>query len=1502
MNSKLLAGMIAIMTLGGITATSATGNSAKEVSAANGDQDTRIIVEVNKSLEKLSDSEIYSSQDKVMNVISNKVTKNFSLFDRYHVLNNAFVMSVNANHIDAIRALPEVKSVTIDKIHAKQELESGDYYSAKLNCSVGKTDEEPGEMVENISASTMNKPSGTNEGEGTVIAILDNEFYLRGEHDATEGDDGSSWNHVVYKPLDSSVSQKFTFENLSSLVSGKTAKTHAKRVEGKLPGEEGSLYFNTKVPFYYDYGGESKSYSKVGDMDYDVSSTLSYHGSHVASIASANADKYKGIAPKAQLACMKVFTNYKADDTGKQMGFSDSSGAYDSAILAALEDAILLGVDGINMSLGSDLGDFDGDSISMRTLDRLANDAGIMSAISAGNAGKTSYSSTGGYGNWTTDMVETGILGSYANSGSSTIVASGQPTHVYFENAIEILGQDQTTVLKNVAFEDQVVNREGLDPDFAEDSQHWMIKDIVGDDLTKIVNWQYIPGFGTATDYPAGVDVSGKVVVVNRGSTSFAEKYNIAAGKGACGIIIINNDPTATDFNFRCSFGDDFNPTIPCALALYRDKQTFENLQSGIFRFIQKRTSTNDLARTISTFSSDGAKFNYDLKPDVTTPGESIRGAVPPQKKEHREETPYSTYEYLSGTSMAAPNYAGAQSLVLSKLAKDVYADDGSAPNETELNNLKAYRKTVDMRLMSTANPMYDALPNPENGEMTYTSPRIQGAGLVDLNKAYNTDIYLEGLDLEGNPIEKSKIVLKNSEDISKGILNLKFLAHNETGSEKNYTAKVTVMRPAIKQDNQVVPDSYTLSGEVDDVSKIPALTYYNKVVDGTQWVVKKVTNPGNPNYKDVIKLTKQITYYTSEEDFNNETNPHILTQGYYYNSSNTPGTCVWALLPKTDYQSVQDIVLETYTQSVSIPAGDSLVQLDSHTISEEIRTDILAKYPYGCAIEGFVELLDSTEERQISIPYLGFYSGAEIDGKSLRDAPVVEPFSFEKDPDQIYPSDLVNDVIKSLLGKDNVEIGSTWTIGYAKSILDIDTTKVHDNDTNFEKLGTGWHKIGVDPSSGQYYENPGEHLYVGNPLKSNTMIVQQYIMRSVKDNYFTIRNENGDVVYKSVLTDMMFGDKQLYKSHLDPNYAAAHRAYAIIPLYNPTTGKAFADGNYSIEFSYQLAYDDSWVNKSYNFIVDATSPEITNIEEYTAPSGEQRVKFTISESKLSMASLGYRYVDIHYDETNDVYYIDEAKNDVKQAIAQLGKMSNGQKRLTLKLTDSAYGETNVIIHFFGFTFSNYVMAQGPNLATNNDFVKNGTTIKWYVLSGSTEKEFTPTGEIKVVTNIEEYKLVDEHKCYDNNHDGYCDYCGDIMEPEPECDHIMKDLDQDGICDVCGKEVGHVDSEGIGLCDYCGKEMEPEHDHNFAAAWSHDDNKHWHACTVEGCTVKSGEGEHTFNDKGVCTVCGYAKENPKPEKSNVGLIVGCSVGGAAVLAGAGVGLYFFLKKRKLGGK
>ncbi len=250
----------------------------------------------------------------------------------------------------------------------------------------------------------------------------------------------------------------------------------------------------------------------------------------------------------------------------------------------------------------------------------------------------------------------------------------------------------------------------------------------------------------------------------------------------------------------------------------------------------------------------------------------------------------------------------------------------------------------------------------------------------------------------------------------------------------------------------------------------------------------------------------------------------------------------------------------------------------------------------------------------------------------------------------------------------------------------------------------------------------------------------------------------------------MLFGDDaQLYKSHVDGDYLGsgyiAHRAYAVVPLYDLATRKAFADGEYEIEFNYQLQYDGSWVSKAYNFTIDSSAPTIKSIKEYE-DNGVKRVRIEIDELKVAYASLGIYVADVKYDTANKVYYIDETAETIEKMMDALGTLSNGQRRLTLSVTDAAYGTNSAIIHFFGSTYENYVLAQGTGLATNHDFVKNGDQIYWYEIgTGGFETEFTQTGYVTITTHVAK-PGESLHDHVDANHDGHCDICGAEFEAD----------------------------------------------------------------------------------------------------------------------------------------
>ena len=182
-------------------------------------------------------------------------------------------------------------------------------------------------------------------------------------------------------------------------------------------------YLSGKIPFAFNYANPLGATNHLTD-------TQGNHGSVVAGVAAGN--KYipnpetddedqqyikaldevsaQGIAPDAQLMVMKVF------------GATESGAAYISDTMAALEDAVLLGADVINMSFGSDGGFTTPDSDYYQTvLDSLV-ESGVIVSVAAGNSG--SWGEGNAFGYTYADDVNMQTLSSPASYSNSLSVAS----------------------------------------------------------------------------------------------------------------------------------------------------------------------------------------------------------------------------------------------------------------------------------------------------------------------------------------------------------------------------------------------------------------------------------------------------------------------------------------------------------------------------------------------------------------------------------------------------------------------------------------------------------------------------------------------------------------------------------------------------------------------------------------------------------------------------------------------------------------------------------------------------------------------------------------------------------------------------------------------------------------------------------------------------------------------------------------------------------------------
>lgn len=480
-----------------------------------------------------------------------------------------------------------------------------------------------------------------------------------------------------------------------------------------LPGE----YFTEKVPYGYNYFDKSSEILETGNAS-------SHHGMHVAGTAAANGDiengGIKGVAPEAQLLALKVFGNDPALQT-----------TYGDIYVAAMEDAVQLGVDVLNLSLGSVAGFTNPNNHEQRAVQRMKEN-GIVVSISAGNSSHMGN----GLLNPLAKNPDIGVTGAPSVAEASVNVASSQND---FSTA-EVL-QWQAG-------------------DFSGQAPYLLAQNDPVDIFDGEVELVYA-GFGTPDEYQEA-DVEGAVAVVSRGMypggnldyAAFTEKALNAQAAGAVGIIVHNNDSSGF-----VSMATDPGINIPylfilqdAGLAIREASESGETITAEFTGEIT--TVPAPIQGQLSAFSSWGLTPNLDFKPEITAPG---GGILSTQQN--------NTYAMMSGTSMAAPHVAGGSALVLS------YVDEHFGYEGEERSHV------AKQLLMNTAVQLTDkGTVNQAFGLGNYYSPRAQGAGQMDLYAALSTPAWVSSPADNG----EGKVALRDFDNLTSFSLDVENFSDEE--------------------------------------------------------------------------------------------------------------------------------------------------------------------------------------------------------------------------------------------------------------------------------------------------------------------------------------------------------------------------------------------------------------------------------------------------------------------------------------------------------------------------------------------------------------------------------------------------------------------------------------------------------------------------------------------------------------------------------------------------
>ena len=582
-------------------------------------------------------------------------------------------------------------------------------------------------------------------GAGSRIAVIDTGT----DTDHQSFDEGAFLYSLSKQAEKAGMSNEAYLEKLNLLdaeeIAGALGKLHVKDYTSATAED---LYLNAKLPFAFNY--VDKNLNVTHDRDLQTE-----HGSHVAGIAAANAyipqgeGTYaraldtvlmQGVAPDAQLITMKVF--------------GENGGAYDSDYMVAIEDALFLGCDVVNLSLGnSSAGSSHAKGIYQKIMDSLEQ-SNIVVSIAAGNEGAwMEYAKSGGtlYRD-DVSMQTNGIPGTYTNSLAVASVNNRGITGEYFT-----VGDVTIVYGQNTGY------------------GHRPLSTLAGEQ-----NYVYIDGYGAASDWAAvGDDLKGAIAVCSRGGgLSFSQKAEAAVEAGAIATIVYNNEAGAMNMDMT-----GYRYTNPCVSVTREDGETLKKLATPAGQYATGKLTVKEGIgsqvwdseyNVMSAFSSWGVPGSLEMKPEITAPGGNIYSLNGSHKTSSGPAGGSDQYEAMSGTSMACPQVAGMTALIAQYVReRGLAAKTGLSP-----------RQLAQSLLLSTAIPQRE-----ENNQGGYYPVLRQGAGLANVGAAVSAESYLlmgqDATDSYGD----GKVKVELGDDPGRtGSYSFSFSIHNLTDRALTYT------------------------------------------------------------------------------------------------------------------------------------------------------------------------------------------------------------------------------------------------------------------------------------------------------------------------------------------------------------------------------------------------------------------------------------------------------------------------------------------------------------------------------------------------------------------------------------------------------------------------------------------------------------------------------------------------------------------------------------------
>lgn len=691
---------------------------------------------------------------------------------------------------------------------------------------------------EQIQMSSANVTTGVDQlhtenfyGQGMVVAVLDT---------------GLNTTHEAFRTNDEVE---------------KSAKLTQDAIDG-LDVADGA-YLSAKVPFAYDYA----------DEDNDVSDNVG-HGTHVSgtivglTLEEDGTASFSGVAPYAQLLSMKIFEDY---------GGSTTTDIY----FQAMEDAYKLGADVINLSIGAQNGftyDEQLENDVEQTIFQRLSDAGIIISVAGGNQYSMDYYSSMGYTG--AEYQDYGTIASPATYDGSTSVAAMENIRFPF-SAFQIDG------VWHAYFDNCKDGEHGWLDTFGEEEIEYVI---VPDSQEKNPLNNGV-SLGYAEDFE-GLDLNGKIAVVQRGDINYADKVNHAAQAGAAGCLVVNTEST----NEAAMSLDEY--PIPAVLTTVQTLQALQNSETKTLRnSLEDQMVLNAKGGELCDFSNWGTSPDLTIDPVVTSIGGMVYSALINSDDD---------YEIYSGTSMAAPNFSGAALLTVQYL-RGLHED----AEKDELAQLAL------ALLETTAVPVFET-------EENYYSVRKQGAGMANAWNAtytYGNSAYLT------NPIQEL------GDDAAKSgtyTVTLNFANDNIAKRDVAYQFETVLQCGDVKDGKNTLTTRTLTQGEDYTVSYSSSDLTVKHGKTASVTVTVTLTDTAKKWLDDTFPNGTYLEGYVFARDMDGETvydTVHATMLAFYGDWSQAP------VAETVDYTDYLDAEYQAYHDGVDVEEGDIFDYLPDGTV-----------------------------------------------------------------------------------------------------------------------------------------------------------------------------------------------------------------------------------------------------------------------------------------------------------------------------------------------------------------------------------------------------------------------------------------------------------------------------------------------------------------------------------------------------------------------------------------